>query len=102
MKMSLRVEYLKNLLKGAKKQFINAAICNSTGKWSEEYFMIDDLKVIRTEQGRVVILFVHSSNNSECAAIDIRHISALRFNKYLNIGGTLVDEVSINSKKMVQ
>jgi hypothetical protein len=102
MKVSIEVEHLKNILRGARKQFINAAICNSAGKWSEQYFVIDDLREIKTEHGTVAILLLHSPSNSECAAIDIRHISRLRFNKCLSIEGASVKELAINAKKIAE
>jgi hypothetical protein len=96
MEVSVKVENLEAILKEIKCQYISIAVRNKTGKWSDQYFDIDDIKDIKSSGGTMTAIILHSHKNSECVVMDIRSIKGIRLNKYLFLNGGLAQEVTIN------
>lgn len=99
MQISVTTKNLTEILREAKRQFISIAVSNRAGKWSEQYFTIEAIKDVKADAQRITMLVLHSERDSQCAVIDARSVVAIKFNKYLNVNETLVDEIEINSKE---
>jgi hypothetical protein len=95
MEVSVTTENLKSVLTEIKRQFISIAIRNRTGKWSDQYFDIDDVKEFKSNNGQVTALILHSQNDSLCIVMDIRSILGLKLSKYLTFNGDIAREVTV-------
>jgi len=101
MRISVARDQVKDVLSVAKTQFISISISNHSGKWSDQYFLIQDIKEVKQGSEKVTLLLLNSSKDSECLAIDIKLIFGIKLNKYLNLNGHLSDEVQIVSNDSV-
>ena len=90
---------MREVLTAAKSQFISIAICNKEGHWSEQFFDIHDIQEFKSGTGKVLVLVVSSSTNSGCMALDATYIRGLRFNKYLNLDGDLIERIGVHAKE---
>ena len=101
MKIFVARDQMKDIFSVAKTQFISISISNHSGKWSDQYYLIHDIKEMKQGSEKITLLLLNSSNDSECIAIDVKLIHGIKFNKYLNLNGHLSDEVQIVSKDSV-
>lgn len=97
---SVTHENLKEILSEIKNQFINIAIQDNGGEWSDEYFIVEGVKDIKSREVNMTALLLVSPKFSHCAIVDITSISGIKFNKYLNLNGTLLDEIKIQSDEL--
>jgi hypothetical protein len=97
MEVSVRHEDLKDILGEIKKQYINVAILDETGEWSEEYYIVEGVKDITNHQGTMTALLLVSPRLSHCSIVDVKSISGIKMNKYLNLNGTLMQELTVQS-----
>lgn len=89
---------MREVLNAAKSQFINVAICNDEGKWSNEYLSILDIKEFKTSAEKVLVLVLHSANDSRCVAVDASCVHGFKFNKYLSLDGKFIEQITVLSK----
>lgn len=99
MEMSVTYEELKDVLNEIKNQYINVAILDETGEWSEEYYTVEGVKDIKNRQGTTTALLLVSPKLSHCSIIDVKSILAIKLNKYLNLNGTLLEELRVHTAK---
>ena len=97
MEVSVRHEDLKDILNEIKKQYINVAILDDTGEWSEEYYIVEGVKDIVSRHGTMTALLLVSPRLSHCSIVDVKSISGIKLNKYLNLNGTLMQELTVQS-----
>jgi hypothetical protein len=97
MEMNVTYEELKDVLNEIKKQYINVAILDETGEWSDEYYLVEGIKDIKNRQGTTTALLLVSPKLSHCSIIDVKSILAIKLNKYLNLNGTLMEELRVQS-----
>lgn len=95
MEISITIDQLNDVLREAKKQFASLCLNNEAGISSEVYFDIDDIMEIKTSAGDMTILIMHSDIDARCHVMDVRLISRMRFNKYLNYKGFLADKIKV-------
>jgi hypothetical protein len=101
MELIIEREKFKEILEEARNQFISVALGNKAGKWSDQYFTIEDVKEFKVAQSRITVLILTSSQDSRCVTIDINLLGKIKFNKYLNFNGTLAEEIKIASNNEV-
>jgi len=89
------VEVLKDVLRAAKNQFVSISVANQAGKWSEEYFTVGQLVSLETGHESMTLVILNSLNNSRCEAVDVKLLFGIKFNKYLNLNGELIEELKI-------
>ena len=99
MEVSVTHEDLKDILNEIKKQYINIAILDETGEWSEEYYIVEGVKEITSRQGSTTALLLVSPKLSHCSIIDVKSILGIKLNKYLNLNGTLMEELRVQSNE---
>lgn len=97
MEVSVKHEDLKDILNEIKKQYINVAIQDETGEWSDEYYMVEGVKDISNRQGTMTALLLVSPKLSHCSIVDVKSILGIKLNKYLNLNGTLMQELRVQS-----
>lgn len=97
MEVSVRHEDLKEILNEIKNQYINIAIQEETGEWSDEYYIVEGVKDIKNREGTMTALLLVSPKLSHCSIIDIKTIHGIKLNKYLNLNGKLMEELRIQS-----
>ena len=97
MEVSVKHEDLRDILIEIKKQYINVAILDEAGEWSDEYYIVEGVKDITNRQGTTTALLLVSPKLSHCSIIDVKSILAIKLNKYLNLNGTLMEELRIQS-----
>lgn len=95
MEVSVTHEDLKDILNEIKKQYINVAILDETGEWSEEYYIVEGVKDITNRQGITTALLLVSPKLSHCSIVDVKSIMGIKLNKYLNLNGTLMEELRV-------
>jgi len=100
MEISVTHDGIENILKEVKNQFISFSISNDSGKWSNQYFSLADVKEFTRGGERTIVVLLNSLKDSECIAVDVNLICGFKFNKYLNVDGRLTDEIRIVSKGM--
>lgn len=98
MEVMITTETIKELLTEAKQQFVDVAIADVSGQWSEKYFRVVEIKEFKTGNGKVIVLLFSSPADAEYTIRDAKAISAFRFNKYLNFQGKVIDEARITTK----
>ncbi|HYF68787.1 MAG TPA: hypothetical protein VD884_11670 [Ohtaekwangia sp.] len=101
MRISVAREQIKDVLSEAKTQFISISISNQSGKWSDDYFLIQDIREFKKGGEKITLLLLKSSKDSECTVIDVTLIHGIKFNKYLSLNGHLSDEVQMVSEDSV-
>lgn len=97
MEVSVKHEELKDVLIEIKKQYINVAIQDVTGEWSEEYYIVEGVKEIGSHQGTTTALLLVSPKFSHCSIVDVKSILGIKLNKYLNLNGALMQELTVQS-----
>lgn len=97
MEASVRHEDLKDLLNEIKNQFINVSIQEATGQWSDEYYIVEGVKDIQNTEGTMTALLLVSPRLSHCSIVDVKSIHGIKLNKYLNLNGTLMEELRVKS-----
>jgi hypothetical protein len=97
MEVNVKHEDLREILNEIKKQYINVAILDETGEWSDEYYIVEGVKDITNRQGTTTALLLVSPKLSHCSIIDVKSIQGIKLNKYLNLNGTLMEELRIQS-----
>jgi hypothetical protein len=97
MEISVRHEDLKDILNEIKNQYINVAIQEETGEWSDEYYIVEGVKDINSGQGSMTALLLVSPKFSHCSIVDVKSIHGIKLNKYLNLNGALMQELRIRS-----
>ena len=97
MEVNVKHEELKGILNEIKKQFINVAIQDETGEWSDEYYMVEGVKDISNRHGTMTALLLVSPKLSHCSIVDVKSILGIKLNKYLNLNGTLMQELRVQS-----
>lgn len=102
MMLTTKAEGLRRILQEAREQFIQLALCNPAGQWSKEYYSIDHIKENRRGFENSTIIVLRSEKDSSCQMFDINLITALKFNKYLQHQGALVNEVNVVKKEAVE
>ena len=98
MKISVTQEQVKDVLNEVKRQFIDISISNHSGQWSDQYFLIQDIKELKQNGEKITLLLLISPNNLRSTAINAKLIHRIRFNKYLNLNGQLSTEVCIECR----
>ena len=98
MEISVNKDSINDLLREAKKQFINVSISNDSGRWSKEYYHLHQITRFKQGNEKVTIVLLCSPKDSECTAIDSRLIHGIKFDKYLYLNGDLNHEIKIVSK----
>jgi len=98
MKITVTQEQVKDVFNEAKRQFIDISISNHSGQWSDQYFLIQDIKELKQSGEKITVLLLISPNDLRCIAINAKLIHGIRFNKYLNLNGQLSTEVGIVHK----
>ena len=93
----MKHEDLKDILNQIKKQYINVAILDETGEWSDEYYIVEGVKDIINRQGTTTALLLVSPKLSHCSIVDVKSIVGIKLNKYLNLNGTLLEELKVQS-----
>jgi len=88
-----------DLLKAAKSQFVDIAISNRAGEWSQQYYAISEVKDIYKGESGITLAVLTSLQDSQTLAIDTNMIGGIRFNKYLNLNGFLTEEVKVDSNE---
>ena len=99
MMITAAAESLKRILQVAKEQFVQVSLCNPAGQWSKEYYTIDHIKENRRGFESATMVVLRSEKDSSCQVMDVTLIAALKFNKYLQYHGALVDEVIFTKKE---
>ena len=97
MEVNVKHEDLKDILNQIKKQYINVAILDETGEWSDEYYIVEGVKDIINRQGTTTALLLVSPKLSHCSIVDVKSIVGIKLNKYLNLNGTLLEELKVQS-----
>lgn len=97
MEVSVKHEDLRDILTEIKKQYINVAILDESGDWSDEYYIVEGVKDINNRQGTTTALLLVSPKLSHCSIVDVKSILGIKLNKYLNLNGTLMEELRIQS-----
>lgn len=97
MEVNVRHEDLNDILNEIKKQYINVAILDETGEWSDEYYIVEGVKDIINRQGTMTALLLVSPKLSHCSIVDVKSILGIKLNKYLNLNGTLMQELRVQS-----
>ncbi len=97
MEVSVTYEDLKDILNEIKKQYINVAILDETGEWSDEYYIVEGVKDITNHQGTTTALLLVSPKLSHCSIIDVKSIMGIKLNKYLNLNGSLMEGLRVQS-----
>jgi hypothetical protein len=100
MTISVKADRLKEILRDAREQVASIAICIA-GKWSDEYFYIQEINDVITERGAVTIMVLQSVKDWTCTLVDISIISAVKFNKYIMVKGLLTSEVDVGNRTIV-
>lgn len=95
MVISVTDKSIKGLLQDAKNQSISIAITNHSGRWSEEYFKLKEIREFEHGGEQITILLLCSPKDSKCTALDTRLIHGIKFDKHLWLNGNLVDEIKI-------
>jgi hypothetical protein len=97
MEVSVRHGDLKNILREIKNQYINVAILEAGGEWSDEYYIVEGVKDITSQEGTMTALLLVSPKLSHCSILDVKSIQGIKLNKYLNLNGTLMEELRVES-----
>ena len=92
---------IRQVLNALKNQFIDVAICDSEKKWSDEYFHIVDIQEFRKDKDKVVTLVLGDSKTARCFAVDVSYIHGFKLNKYLQLDGFLIEEITIRSDRKI-
>jgi hypothetical protein len=99
MEVSVKPEDLKNILREIKNQFINIAIQEVSGEWSDEYYIVEGVKDIPYKDSSMTALLLVSPKLSHCSIVDIKCIQGIKLNKYLNLNGKLMEELRVQSNE---
>jgi len=86
---------IDDLLMQAKSQFVDIAIRKRTGEWSPQYYSISEVKSVNRGEAAITLAVLTSLQDSQFLTIDTQSICGIRFNKYLNLNGSLTDEVRV-------
>ncbi|WP_276370932.1 hypothetical protein [Chryseolinea sp. H1M3-3] len=97
MKFEISYHQLKPTLRAIQNQHISVAIKNRSGKWSHEYFVIQELKEFVSDEVKATAIVLRSELHWEI--VDIQSISGLKLNKYLHINGQLFSELKLTAAK---
>ena len=95
-------EEIQEVLKQAKKQFISISISNDLGQWSEQFFALQEIREVKDGSEKITMLLLNSPKNSECTVINAQYIHGIKFNKYLYLNGSLLDQVAVVTKDKTQ
>jgi hypothetical protein len=90
---SIKKEKIALVLRSIKDQHIDISIKNKSGRWSKEYYMIEELKDIKHEQTALTLVVLRPGCFSCCVVADLNSIYGIKLNKYLNLDGHLIREL---------
>jgi hypothetical protein len=86
---------IRDLLMAAKTQFIDVAISDRAGEWSQQYYSVSDVKSVNRGDGGITVAVLTSVQDSRFLTVDTQSISGIKFNKYLNLNGSLTEQVRV-------
>ena len=92
---SIKKEKITQVLKSIKEQHIHISIKNKSGRWSKEYYMIEEVKDIKNAQAALTLVVLRPACFSSCVIADLNSIYGIKLNKYLNLDGHLIRELSV-------
>jgi hypothetical protein len=96
MNVAVGAEQFRIVLEEVKNKGIGISIRNHSGRWTDEYFVVDELKEFGLGCGKLTALIVHSPNHTSCAVIDLRAVTGIRLDHYLDFAGQLWTEVAVS------
>jgi hypothetical protein len=99
MEVNVAQENLKEILLEIKNQFINVAIQDETGEWSDEYYIVEGIKEIKSKDVNMTALLLLSPKLSHCVIADLKQVQGIKLNKYLNLNGSLMEELRVKSRE---
>jgi hypothetical protein len=99
MAVKITFENLKSTLKAIQDQHISISIQNKDGKWTNEYFCIADIRHFSIGGATLEALILYTELDSPGAIIELRSIYGLKLNKFLNLNGDLIQEVTVGPRK---
>jgi hypothetical protein len=99
MNIAVTTDALRNVLDEARKQFISVSINDWQGLIPNQYFTIAALDELNVGVKNVIIVLLTSDVNAQPLSIDTTSIKDIKFNKYLNLNGRLVNGVHIVTTK---
>ena len=95
----IEIKNLKDVLKAAQQQFTSISIQNPNGEWPSDYFIILEIKDIKTSSGPLTLIILQSSEN-KLNAVDLKMIKQARFNKYLDYKGGLIEMIEVLHRRV--
>lgn len=99
MEVNVTQENLKDILIEIKNQYINVAIQDETGEWSDEYYIVEGVKEIKRSDVNMTALLLLSPKLSHCVIADLKSVQGIKLNKYLNLNGSLMQELRVQSQE---
>jgi hypothetical protein len=97
MEILVTKDRIKKLLLEAKHQFINISVSDHSGRWSSEYYQLEEIKEFKHGADKVTVLLLRSKN-AEHTMIDARFVQGIKLDKLLHLDGQLVDTIKVVSK----
>jgi hypothetical protein len=71
---SIKKEKIKLILRSVKEQHISISIKNKSGRWSKEYYKIEELKDIQNVEAVLTLVVLRSGCCFSCLVADLKSI----------------------------
>jgi hypothetical protein len=97
----VEVKKVRPLLLEIKNQYIQVALRNQAGKWSEEYYHIESCDPSSTPND-VLFVMVRAPSTDRLFIIDVNSITGVKLNKYLKWNGQLHSSFEIFQSKNLE
>jgi hypothetical protein len=100
--METRSVYLKELpeiLKSIQHQNVPVKVYNHSGQWSDHFFQVLEIKVIRDKDYKVAVLILFDPDSADATAIDLKSINMVELKTPIKFAGAEVQEFIIRRQR---